>query len=170
MPKQRYLEAGKIVSVFGIKGEVNVQCWCDSPELLCQFNTLYYKSLTPVEIEHSRPKKNNMVTMKIKGVDTPEDAQTLRNRILYLDREELELPKGSYFIQDLIGMSVEDSTTGEVYGKISDVSETGANDVYHIKTEEGKILLVPAIPQVVDSVDLENDIMKITPLEGLFDI
>ena len=60
--------------------------------------------------------------------------------------------------------------SGEVYGKLSDVTETGANDVYHIKAPDGRLLLVPAIPEVIDSIDLEGGVMTITPLEGLFDI
>lgn len=69
MGVKKYLEAGKIVSVFGIKGEIKVQPWCDGPEFLCGFDTLYYKSGTPVEIERSRVAKN-IVVMKVKGVDT----------------------------------------------------------------------------------------------------
>ena len=165
---QQYLEIGKIVSVFGIRGEVKVQPWCDSPEFLCEFDTLYYKSGTPVNIIKSRVAKN-IVVMKIEGIDTVEQAQAIRNRVLYMDRNDVELEKGSYFIQDLIGLTVIDEDTKEVYGKISDVTETGANDVYHVKREDGKMFYVPAIPQVVMNVDLENGEMIIKPLDGLFE-
>lgn len=164
----KYLETGKIVSVFGLKGEVKVQPWCDSPDFLCEFDTLYYKSGTPVEIEHSRTAKN-LVIIKIKGVDTVEEAQKLRNRILYLDRDDIELDEGCYFIQDLIGLKVIDSESGKEYGTLTEVSETGANDVYHVKNDDGQIYYIPAIPQVIAETDIENGIMKITPLEGLFD-
>lgn len=166
---ENMLEIGKITSVFGIKGEVKVQPWCDSPELLCEFDTLYWKSGTPVVIERSRVQKN-MVIMKIEGTDDADAAQKLRNRVLYMDRADVELEEGSYFIADLIGLTVSDSRTGEVYGTLCDVTETGANDVYHIKTESGSQLLIPAIPEVIDLVDIEQGIMKITPLDGLFDI
>ncbi len=162
------LEAGKIVSVFGIKGEIKVQPWCDSPEFLCEFDTLYYKSGTPVEIEKSRRAKN-IVVMKIKGVDTVEEAQKIRNRVLYISRDDVELDEGCYFIADLIGLEVVDADSGRVYGTITDVTETGANDVYHIKAQDGKMYYIPAIPQVVAETDTENGIMKITPLEGLFE-
>ena len=164
----KYLETGKIVSVFGLKGEVKVQPWCDSPDFLCEFDTLYYKSGTPVEIEHSRTAKN-LVIIKIKGVDTIEEAQKLRNRILYLDRDDIELDEGCYFIQDLIGLKVIDSESGKEYGTLTEVSETGANDVYHVKNGDGQVYYIPAIPQVIAETDIENGIMKITPLEGLFD-
>ena len=169
MGTKKLLEVGKIVSVFGIKGEVKVQPWCDTPQFMCDFDTLYYKSATPVVVERSRVQKN-MVVMKIKGTDTVEDAQKLRNRVLYIDRDDVELDEGCYFVQDLIGLTVIESKDGKVYGKISDVSETGANDVYHIKDEDGREYLIPAIPDVIDSVDIEGGVMKITALDGLFDI
>ena len=98
---QKLIETGKIVSVFGIKGEVKVQPWCDDPQLLCELETLYYKSGTPVEIEHARVAKN-IVVMKIKGVDTPEDAAKLRGKVLYMDRDDVELEEGTFFVQDLL--------------------------------------------------------------------
>ena len=168
MSGKKLLDAGKIVTVFGLKGEVKVQPWCDTPEFLCEFDTLYYKSGTPVNVERARVQKN-MVIMKIEGTDSVEEAQKLRNRVLYIDREDVELDEGCYFIQDLIGLTVMESKDGKVYGKLSDVSQTGANDVYHIKAEDGKEYLIPAIPEVIDSIDLEGGIMKITALDGLFD-
>ena len=166
--KKQFLEIGKIVNTHGVRGDVKVQPWCDSPDFLCEFDTLYYKSGTPVEVERSRPQKN-IVVMKIKGTDTVEEAQKLRNRVLYIDRDDVELEAGCYFIQDLIGLRVEDNDNGKVYGVITDVSETGANDVYHIKAEDGKMYYIPAIPSVIAKTDIENGVMKITPLEGLFD-
>lgn len=165
---QQFLEIGKIVSVFGIRGEVKVQPWCDSPQFLCEFDTLYYKSGTPVNIIKSRVAKN-IVVMKIEGIDTVEQAQALRNRVLYMDRNDVELAEGSYFIQDLIGLTVIDADTEQVYGKICDVTETGANDVYHIKDKDGQMRYIPAIPQVVINVDIKNSEMLIRPLDGLFE-
>ena len=165
---KQYLEIGKIVSVFGIKGEVKVEPWCDTPQLLCQFDILYYKSGTPVKIERARVHKNQ-VLLKIEGVDTPEEGVKLRGRVLYMDRADVELPEGVYFQQDLIGLEVSDSGTGEVYGTITDVLQTGANDVYEITDSEKTKRYIPAIPEVIDSVELEEGRMLITPLEGLFD-
>ena len=165
---KKYLEIGKIVSVFGLKGEVKVQPWCDSPDFLCEFDVLYYKSGTPVEVEKARVQKN-IVVMKIKDCNTVEEAQKLRNRILYMDRDDVELEEGAFFVQDLIGLRVIDADTGEEYGELTEVSETGANDVYHIKRPDGSFAYIPAIPDVVKETDPEGGIMKITPLEGLFD-
>ena len=165
---QKLLEAGKIVSVFGLKGEVKVQAWCDTPDFLCEFDTLYYKSGTPVEIERSRVQKN-IVVMKIKGIDTVEEAQKIRNRVLYIDRDDVELDENTYFVQDLVGLKVVDLDSGREYGTLTEVSETGANDVYHIKSADGKMYYIPAIPSVVAETDIDVGVMKITPLEGLFD-
>lgn len=165
---EKYLEIGKIVSVFGLKGEVKVNPWCDSPAFICEFDTLYYKSGTPVEIERSRVSKN-ITILKIKGVDTVEQAQAIRNRVLYMNRDDVELEQGCYFIQDLVGLTVKDADTDNVYGKITEVSKTGANDVYHIKSDDDKMYYIPAIPQVITNIDLDDGIMTIRPLDGLFD-
>lgn len=166
--KKEYLEAGKIVNTHGIRGEVKIMPYCDSPELLCDFDRLFMgKSLKEIYIERSRVQKN-MIICKIEGVDTPEEAEKLRNKMLYMHRDDLELDKDTYFIQDLIGMTVKDADTGEVYGIIDDVFQTGANDVYSIKNGD-KSYLVPAIADVVITTDIDSGIMTIRPLEGLFD-
>ena len=160
------METGKIVNVHGLKGEVKVYPWCDSPEVLCQFDVLYTnKGTVPMEVQSSRIQKN-MVLIKFKGIDTIEQAEELKNKELYIDREDVELEEGTYFIQDLIGLQVFDADTNEYYGVLSDVLETGANDVYTIKNEElHKEFLIPAIPDVVVSTDIKGNRMTIRPLE-----
>lgn len=165
---QKYLETGKIVSIHGLKGEVKIQPWCDSPEALCAFSRLYSKTGEHTyEIERIRP-QGNMVIAKLKGIDTPEQAQAMRGKVLYIDRDDADLPEGSYFVADLIGLEVSDKS-GKVYGVISDVLQTGANDVYEIKRDDGKLYYIPAIPSVVLSTDIEGGKMVIYPMEGLFD-
>ena len=102
------------------------------------------------------------------SVPLEEAAQALQGRVLWLDREEDTLEEGQYYLQDLMGLSVKDADTGEVYGTLRDVTETGANDVYHVAFPDGRVQLVPAIPQVVLDIDLEGGVMLIRPLEGLF--
>lgn len=166
---KQYLEIGKIVNVHGLRGDVKVVPWCDDPEFLCEFDTLYLgKEHKPVEITAARLQKNN-VLLHLEGVDTVEKAEKLRNQVLYMDRNEVELEEGVYFIQDLIGLDVIDADTGVSYGILSDVLQTGANDVYEVKDEAGKIVLIPAIPNVVLETDIEAGRMIIRPLEGLFD-
>ena len=110
-----------------------------------------------------------MVLMKFAGVDTPEAANALRNTVLYMNRDDVELDDDTYFIQDLQGMHVRDADSGKEYGVLHDVLQTGANDVYEVESPEGKMLLVPVIPEVVLKVDFETDTITIRPLKGLFD-
>ncbi len=164
--KKEYLEAGKIVNIHGIKGEVKIMPYTDFPELLCEFDRLFLDK-KEIFIEKSRVAKN-MVIAKIQGIDTPEQAEKLRNKVLYMHRDDLELDDNTYFIQDLIGIEVKDVDTGFVYGKITDVMQTGANDVYVIHGNN-KEYLVPAIADVIVSTDVNENLMLIKPLEGLFD-
>lgn len=165
---KRYLEIGKIVAVQGLKGEVRVQPWCDSPEFLCGFETLYFKKgEEAVAVERARTHKT-LAVVKLKGFDTPEAAASLRGKILYMDRDDVELSDGQYFIQDLIGLEAIDIDSGVSYGVLEDVSETGANDIYCIKQGD-KRYYIPAIPDVVKEVDIDGGTMKIRPLKGLFD-
>ena len=165
--KKEYLEAGKIVTTHGIRGEVKIMPYTDTPELLCEFDRLFIgKDKSELYIERSRTAKN-MVIAKIEGVDTVEAAEKYRNKVLFMHRDDLELDEDTYFIQDLIDMEVQDADSGFVYGKITDVLQNGANDVYVIKGD--REYLVPAIPDVVISTDIDSNIMLIRPLDGLFD-
>lgn len=162
------LEIGKVVAIHALRGEMRVQPWCDSPDFLGEFDELWLDGQWR-EVESARPHKN-IVILKLKGIDTPEAAQKMVNKILYMDRDQVELPEGSYFIVDLIGLQVVDADDPQkVYGELTDVSQTGANDVYHVRFVDGKTRYVPAIPQVVIATDLEAGVMAIRPLEGLFD-
>ena len=166
--KKEYLEAGKVVTTHGIRGEVKIMPYTDTPELLAEFDRLFIgKNKDELIIERSRVFKN-MVIAKIEGVDTPEAAEKLRNKLLYMHRDDLELDDDTYFIQDLIGIEVRDADYGKVYGTISDVMQTGANDVYVIKGSDREYL-VPAIADVVVFTDIDENIMTIRPLDGLFD-
>ena len=166
-----YLEAAKVVSTHGVMGEVRAQCYCDDPEILCHLSMLYLdaQGKHPIGLQQGRVHKN-VVILKLDGVNSLEDAQGLRGKMLYLDRKDLVLEPGQYFIQDLLGSTVADAEEPEnVYGVLVDVTNTGASDIYHIKAPDGRLLLAPAIPQVVKQVDPEQEKILITPLEGLFD-
>lgn len=169
MPQKRFLEAGEVVSTHGVRGEMRVQAWCDTPESFCKLKTLYWdaEGRQPVKVK-SRPHKT-VVLMKAEGIDTVQDAAACRGRVLYLDRRDVKLPKDRYFVQDLVGCRVVDDDTGEQYGVLTAVSETGANNVYHMDCD-GREVLIPAIPLVVKAVDVEAGEIRIFPMEGLFDL
>jgi len=164
-----FLEIGKIVTVQGLNGEVKVQPWCDSPDFLCEFEELYFANGEEIiTIQKARTQKNTVI-LKIEGCDTVEQAAKLRNKILYINKADIELEEGTYFVQDLIGLEVIDVDTNFSYGEIIDVTQTGANDVYHIKSKAGKMYYIPAIASVVIQTNIDDGKMLIRPLKGLFD-
>lgn len=166
---KKYLEVGKIVGTHGIKGEVRIQPWADSGEFLLGFKKFYYNDgAAHYDVRQARVHKN-IVIAKLSGVDTVEQADLLRNRVLYIDRKDANLPEGRYFIQDLIGLRVIDADSGEEYGVINDVFSTLANDIYSVHSADGKDYLVPAIDQILAGTDLEAGTVKIRPMKGLFD-
>ncbi len=167
--KKQYLESGKIVGTHGIKGEVRIDPWCDSPQFLSEFTKLYFDSRGETFIEvKSRPHKN-ITLSKIKGVDTIEQAERLRGKIVYINRDDIELAEGVNFVQDLIGLDVIDADTKNNYGKISDVLRTGANDVYEITDSDGKKYLAPVIDEVFPERNVDGGYVLIRPMKGIFD-
>ena len=168
---KQYLEIGQIVSTHGIKGELRVQPWCDSPEFMKKFKTLYFDKdgKTAKKVLSCRP-HGNIVILSLEGIDSVEKAQALRNRVLFMNRDDAGLKKGQYYIQDLLDCTVIDADNEEkVYGVLSDVSQTGANDVCHITDKDKNEYLIPAIPPVVIDTDVVSGVIKIRPLKGIFD-
>ena len=166
---KKYLETGKIVGTHGIRGMVRVQAWSDSGEFLTNFNRFF---LTPDGDNELKSVKiqphGGVVLVAFKGINTVEQAESLRCKTLYISRDDITLPEGRYFIDDLIGCEVFDADSGEKYGEISEVSQTGANDVWHIKSGEKEYLL-PAIDEVIVTVDPQNERLEIRPMKGIFD-
>ena len=173
MPRHPFLEAGQIVGTHGVRGEVRVQPWCDSPAQFAAMTRFFWdEGQTPVRVK-ARPHKNIAIA-RIDGVDTVEQAAVLRGRVLYAPREAFGLPADRHFIRALLGMTIVDADDGHPYGTLTDVSDTGANAVYHLTMGEdtatpGREVLIPAIPSVILSVDLDTDIIRLRPLKGLFD-
>ena len=168
---KKFLEIGEIVGTHGIRGEMRFNPWCDSPEFVKNFKTLYYDSngSCAAQVKSARP-HGNIVLLTVKDIDTVEKAQKMRGKVLYMKRSDAKLPEGTYFIAELKGCTVCDADCPEkVYGTLTDVSETGANDVWHITTEDGKEYLIPSIPDVVIDTDVANNRIVIRPLKGIFD-
>lgn len=166
-----FLAVGQIVGTHGVRGEMRINPWADSPDFLKQFKTLYYdaEGKSSVKVISTRP-HGNIVLMKLEGIDTVEVASAMRNKRLYMRRADARLDDGVYFIEELIGCDVIDADDeSKQYGKISDVSETGANDVWHITDDGGKEYLIPAIPSVVIDTDVKENRVLIRPMKGIFD-
>ena len=168
--KKPYIETGKMVGTHGVRGEMRLNPWSDTPQDIVKFKKLFLDcdGNTCLQVEKMRI-HGNIIILKVNNIDDIASAEKYRNKILFAKREDFKIEQGQYFIQDLIDCSVYDQDTNECYGVICDVSQTGANDVWHIKTEQGKQLLIPSIPDVVKSVDIDNGKVIIKPLEGLFE-
>ena len=163
---QQYLEVGKITSAHGVMGEVRVQPWADSPEFLCRFPTLYVdKTHWPIQVERARVHKN-MVILKLQGITDVPSALSLRNAILYIDRKDANLPQGTFFLADLMGLDARDAQSGRVLGKVADVLTLPANNVYVIRGGEREIM-VPAVPQFIAETNLEEGYLRVNMIEGL---
>ena len=165
--KKQFLEIGKIVGTHGLKGEVKVDAWCDSPNFLCRFKRLYKKDGTEIKVISSKVHKN-MGIILFDGVTSVEQADTIRGTVLYMNRDDARLPKGANFVQDLIGLKVIDFENGTEYGVITDVIKTGANDVYQVE-RDGKEYFVPVIPDVVKEKNIDEGFVRIFAMKGIFE-
>lgn len=165
----KYLELGQIVNVKGLKGEVKVNSFTDDNTKFERIPKVFLKrkeSLTEYEIEKVGYHKNQVI-IKFKNVNTVEEAETLRNSYIVVDREIFgDLPEGVYYIADLIGLDVF-TESNEYLGKVDDIFSTGSNDVYVVKDELGKQKLLPGIDEVIKQIDLESGKIIVNLIEGL---
>lgn len=163
------LEIGQIVNSYGIKGFLKVVPFTDDVHRYDDLKTIYIeknKKLTEMEIEEVKYHKN-LVLLKLKGIDDINDTLEYKNCYIKIDRNDaVELPEDTYFIVDLIGLEVI-TEDGKTLGNLVDVFPTGSNDVYVVKDELGKQTLLPAIGEVIKSVDIKNKKMIVHLLEGL---
>ena len=158
-------------SMCGSNGEVKVFPTTDDPKRFKKLKQVLLdtgKDMLPLEVEHVKFFKN-MVILKFKGYDRIEDIMGFKGKNLYVTRENaVRLKKDEYFIADLIGMKV--YTEDEAYlGELTEVITTGANDVYTVRMENGKDVLIPAIGQCILNVDVEHETMQVHLLEGLLE-
>ena len=163
------LEIGQIVNTFGIKGFVKVNPWVNDVTRFDDLKKVYIKTrkeLKELEIEEVKYHKNQ-VLLKLKGVETVEQAEMLRNAILEIDRKDaIPLEEGEYFIADLLESEVY-TDEGEKLGILEDIFNTGSNDIYVVKNELGKSILLPRIKDVFKEIDVENKKIIVHLIEGL---
>lgn len=166
---EKYLEIGQIVNTFGIKGQVKVNPFTDDIRRFDELKEIYVEKkheLKLFQIEKVNYSKN-MVILKLKGIETPEQAETLRNSYLKIDRKnEKKLPEGTYYIADLIGLDVY-TDENKLLGKLDYIYNTGSSDIYVVKDEQGKETLLPAIKEVLKQVDLDSKKIIVHIIEGL---
>ncbi len=158
------IEIGQVVNTHGIRGEIKLNPWTDDIYDIEELTKLYYENGTEAEIERSRVHKNTVI-IKLSGIDTIEDAEKLKGKVLFT--EKTPLPDGRYYIKDLIGLDAIENE--EKIGTLTDVLNTGANDIYEIKLNDGQKIYIPVIDGVVNDVDLENKKIYILIPDGLLD-
>ena len=161
--KNRFLEAGQIVNTHGIQGEVKIVPWCDSPEFLCDFNTLYIDE-KPVKVRSARIHKGNVLAF-LEGVDDVNAAMRLKGKTVFIDRTGVELPDGRHFLADLIGLEVRDAGSGTVLGTVTDVLTPPAHEVYVVKGE--REYLIPAVDEFLIETNVEGGFIRVRLIEGM---
>jgi len=166
---EQLMEIGQIVNTYGIKGFLKVVPYTDDITRFEDLKSIYIQTKNTLKtaiIEEVKYSKN-LVLLKLKGIDDINTAEIYKNCYIKIDRKDaVELPENSYFIVDLIGLNVY-TDDGKELGNIIDVYPTGANDIYVVKDEMGKQVLLPAIGDVIKNVDIENKKMIVHLIEGL---
>jgi len=168
-----YLKIAHFGSTHGLKGELRAQFLGDNLDDFTLYPKFYINE-QEVKIEKFRQQKN-VVVLKLKGVDDIDAAKKLIGKFLTVNRNDITLPEGRYYVDDLIGLSVIDADSGKIYGKVKEILQNAPTDVYVIespeKDEKGKPkeLLFPAIKDVLIETDLQQGFIKIKPLPGLFE-
>ena len=162
MEKKQYIEAGRIVNTHGVAGEVKIEVWLDSPQFLKSFKRCFIDR-REVKLLSARVHKGFLI-VKLEGVEDVNAAMALKGRTVFMDRADARLPKGTFFLQDIIGASVVDESGNEI-GKLVDVMETPASNVYVVKGEQEH--LIPAVPEFILSTDADNGIITVHLIEGM---
>ena len=165
-----YLEIGQIVNTQGLKGEVRIYPYTDDAKRFDELKKIY------VEIDNTKIRLDiksvryykNLVIAKFNNIDTIEDAMKYKGKYIFIDEEDkLDLPEDTYYIADLIDCIVINNDTQSQVGMVVDVFSTKANDVYVVKLKEGREILIPAIKNIIVSIDIKSKKIIVNNLEEL---
>lgn len=160
---KRYLEAGRLNSPRGLKGELRFDCWCDSIAFLSGVKYLYLSpdGEKPLEVKQFR---ETVSTVIFKGYEEREIAAKLTGRVVYFDREDIALPEGVFYNDDLIGVPVRDALTDTIVGKITKIEEGMASDLYYVEGE--KKYIIPAAGDFIIKADPNGEVL-VNLIDGL---
>ena len=166
---KKYIECGKIINTHGCRGGLKVDPWCNSPEDFTELKKIYVKSKNEY-LEYTITKASifkQFIILEIKEIVDMEKALSLKDKIIYADRADFSLEDGEFFISDIIGLNVIDFENGQIYGKISDIINRGASDIYVVETPNGE-RMIPAVDEFIVEIDI-NEGVKVRTIEGLLD-
>ena len=164
-----FLIVGQVIRPHGVRGEMKVKAITAYPERLTHLSKVYIgPDYKPYRLKRVRPHQQGIILL-VEGINTREEADLLRRDMVHIHiSDAVPLEEGEYYLFQLEGIRVI-TDTGSELGTFTGFLETGANDVYIITTPDGKEILLPAIPEVIQNVDLEQRIMTVHLLDGLID-
>ena len=161
--KNSFLEAGQIVNTHGIRGEVKIVPWCDSPEFLCGFGILYIDG-SPIRVLEARAHKGNVLA-QLEGITDINAAMRLKGKIIKIDRTGVELPDGRHFLADLMGLEVREADTGAVLGVVDDILTPPSHEVYVVRGR--RKFMIPAVDEFIKEVDIDGGFIRVKLIEGM---
>ncbi len=162
------IEVGQIVNTHGVRGEVKINSWVDDLSEFGDFKNYYYQKngsyikLSPKSLRFHK----NCAIIKFAEIDDMTQAETYKGTVLFSERNQ-NLPDDVYYVKDLIGLKI--IADDKEIGVLEDVLKTGANDVYSIKTIDGKTAYVPAVKEFINEINIYEKIIKINLIDGLLD-
>ena len=162
MERKQYIDAGRIVNTHGVAGEVKIEVWLDSPQMLRRCGRVYLGG-EEKKLLRAREHKGFLIAA-LEGVDDLNAAMALKERVVRIDRADAKLPKGSFFLQDILGASVVDESGAEI-GTLADVLELPGNRVYVVRGETEH--LIPAVPEFILNTDAEAGRIMVRLIEGM---
>ena len=165
---QNYLPACKIVSTHGVRGEMKALPLCDGAAFLAKFKRLFTSADGAGETRVLGVRaQGNVILLRLDGVTDMDAARAQVGRTYYLAKADAKLPRGRYFIDDLLGCDVVDADTDRVYGQLTNVDRPAAQDIYTVTDGAGEEHMLPAVPEFVKKIDIDARKIFVTPIEGM---
>lgn len=162
------IEIGKVVNAVGLKGEVKVYNYSDYKERYEELDEIYIDEKI-VKIEKVRYQQE-MVILKLTGVDDRNSAETLKGKSILIKEEQLrELPEDTFYIKDLIGLKVVNDEDNSELGTLKDVVQNSAQDLYFVQLKNGGECIIPAVGEFVKSISMEEKVIRVKLIEGMLD-
>jgi len=166
---KKYIECGKIINTHGCRGGIKAESWCNSEQELAELKRVFIES-DGVISEHKVLKASvfkQFVILELSDIDDMDKAMLLKGKLLYAAREDFALEEGEFFLVDMIGLDVIDADNGIVYGKLTEMINRGASDIYVVQTKNGE-RMIPAVDEFIISIDINKGIF-VRPIEGMLD-
>ena len=162
MKNNELLECGKIVNTHGIRGEVKIIPWADSPEFLCDLPAIYIDG-KPIKIRNARVHKGNVIAL-LDEINDINDAMLLKEKVVSMSREDVDLPEGAFYLADIIGLKVI-SDDGKDLGVLKDILSPSLQQVYVVKGE--REIMIPVVPEFILETNVEQGYIKVHLIEGM---